>query len=98
MLVNQKIERIKFFNTGWWYSITDLLKMSELFGDKFLLRFAIVNEFANNPERDNVIYNLFSSENVIGFDEIWNMIKDISPEYFTNFYKQKMETEKAGKY
>ena len=33
MLVNQKIERIKFFNTGWWYSITDLLKMSELFGD-----------------------------------------------------------------
>ncbi len=94
MLVNQKIERIKFFNRGWWYSITDLLKMSELFGDRFLLRFAIVNEFASNPERDNVIYNLFSSENVIGFDEIWNMIKDISPGYFTNFYKQKMETEK----
>lgn len=94
MLVNQKIERIKFFNTGWWYSITDLLKMSELFGDRFLLRFAIVNEFANNPERQNVIYTLFSSENVIGFDEIWNMIKDISPEYFTNFYKQKVETEK----
>ena len=94
MLVNQKIERIKFFNSGWWYSVTDLLKMSELFGDKFLLRFAIVNEFANNPERQNVIYTLFSSENVIGFDEIWNMIKDISPEYFTNFYKQKMETEK----
>ena len=94
MLVNQKIERIKFFNSGWWYSVTDLLKISELFGDKFLLRFAIVNEFANNPERQNVIYTLFSSENVIGFDEIWNMIKDISPEYFTGFYKQKMENEK----
>jgi len=94
MLVNQKIERIKFFNTGWWYSVTDLLQMSQLFGDRFLLRFAIVNEFANNPERQNVIYTLFSSENVIGFDEIWNMIKDISPEYFTKFYKQKMETEK----
>ncbi|HEY8690399.1 MAG TPA: hypothetical protein VIM07_14275 [Chitinophagaceae bacterium] len=94
MLVNQKIECIKFFNTGWWYSVTDLLKMSQLFGDRFLLRFAIVNEFANNPERQNVIYTLFSSENVIGFDEIWNMIKDISPEYFTKFYKQKMETEK----
>ena len=94
MLVNQKIERIKFFNPGWWYSVTDLLKMSELYGDKFLLRFAIVNEFANNPERQNVIYTLFSSENVIGFDEIWNMIKDISPEYFTSFYKQKIENEK----
>jgi hypothetical protein len=94
MLVNQKIERIKFFNKGWWYSINDLVKMSELFGERFLLRFAIVNEFANNPERQNVIYTLFSSENVIGFDEIWNMLKDISPEYFRNFYKQKMETEK----
>ena len=94
MLVNQKIERLKFFNTGWWYSITDLLKMSELFGERFLLRFAIVNEFANNPERQNVIYTLFSSENVIGFDEIWNILKDISPEYFMNFYRQKMETEK----
>lgn len=93
MLVNQKIERIKFFNSGWWYSITDLIKMSELFGEKFLLRFAIVNEFANNPERQNVIYTLFSSENVIGFDEIWNMIQDISPEYFADLYKQKMETE-----
>lgn len=94
MLVNRKIERIKFFNTGWWYSIPDLLKMSEVFGDRFLLRFAIVNQFSNNPERQNVIYTLFSSENVIGFDEIWNMLKDISPEYFTRFYKQKMEIEK----
>jgi hypothetical protein len=31
---------------------------------------------------------------VIGFDEIWNMIKDISPEYFVKLYQQKMETER----
>ena len=94
MLVTRKIQRIKFFNSGWWYSIPDLLEMSRLSGESFLLRFAIVNQFANNPERQNVIYTLFSSENVIGFDEIWNMLKDISPEYFRNFYKQKMESEK----
>jgi hypothetical protein len=94
MLVNQKLERIKFFNPGWWYSIPDLLEMSKLIGSRFFLRFAIVNQFAGNPERQNVIYTLFSSENVIGFDEIWNMIKDISPGYFTRLYKEKMETEK----
>ena len=94
MLVNQKIERIKFFNSGWWYSVTDLSRISELIGEKLLLRFAIVNEFASNPERQNVIYVLFSSENVIGFDEIWNMIKDISPEFFARLYHQKMEDEK----
>lgn len=94
LLVNQKIERLKFFNSGWWYSISDLLTMSALAGERFLLQFAIVNEFANNPERQNVIYSLFSSENVIGFDEVWNVIKDISPEYFTGFFKQQMELEK----
>lgn len=94
MLANKKIERIKFFNPGWWYSITDLLEMSRLFGEIFLLRFAIVNQFVNNPERQNVIYTLFSSENVIGFDEIWNLLKDISPAYFRDFYKQRMEAEK----
>lgn len=94
MLVNRKIEKIKFFNPGWWYSPTDLVKMSELFGEQFLLKFGIVNEFVNNPERQNVIYTLFSSENVIGFDEVWNLLKDISPAYFRDFYKQKAETEK----
>lgn len=93
LLVNQKIAQLKFFNTGWWYSIKDLLRMSELFGERLLLRYAIVNEFANNPERQNVIYTLFSSENVIGFDEIWNMIRDISPRYFANLYKNKTERE-----
>src|SRR5205823_3847038 len=62
MLVNQEIERIKFFNPGWWYSLNALSKLSELVGERFLLRFAIVNQFANNPERQNVIYTLFSSE------------------------------------
>lgn len=94
MLVNQKIERVKFFNSGWWYSLKDLGRISELMGEKFLLRFAIVTQFQNNPERQGVIYTLFSSENVIGFDEIYNMIKDISPVYFTNLYHKKMDEEK----
>ncbi|MBA2250263.1 MAG: hypothetical protein H0W12_08730 [Chitinophagaceae bacterium] len=94
LVIERKMQSIQFFNSGWWYSIKDLGAMTELLGQKFLLRFAIVNEFANNPERQNVIYTLFSSENVIGFDEIWNLIKDISPEYFKTFYQQKMQQEK----
>ena len=94
MLVNQEIARIKFYNKNWWYTITDLLSITQLIGERFLLQFAIVNEFVNNPEREGVVYNLFSSENVIGFDEIFNMIRDISPSYFTSLYQQKMIDEK----
>ena len=94
LLVKNKIERIKFLNKGWWYSLSDLSAISALTGEQFLLKFALVNELAGNPERQQVIYNLFTSENVIGFDEILNVMKNISPQYFAEVYKQKIETEK----
>ncbi|MEP6951002.1 MAG: hypothetical protein ABI863_17070 [Ginsengibacter sp.] len=94
MLAKNKIERIKFLNKGWWYSLSDLSAISALTGQEFLLKFALVNELAGNPERRQVVYNLFTSENVIGFDEILNMMKNISPQYFATVYKQKAEGEK----
>jgi hypothetical protein len=37
---------------------------------------------------------LFTSENVIGFDEILNLMKNISPQYFATVYKEKAGNEK----
>ena len=75
LLAKNKIERIKFQNKGWWYSFGDLSSIAALTGEAFLLKFALVNEIAENPERQQVVYNLFTSENVIGFDEILNLMK-----------------------
>jgi hypothetical protein len=94
LFAKNKIERIKFLNKGWWYSLSDLSAISALTGEQFLLKFALVNELAGNPERQQVIYNLFTSENVIGFDEILSLLKNISPQYFAEVYKQKIESEK----
>lgn len=94
MLATNKIQRIKFLNSGWWYSLNDLSEISALKSEQFLLKFALVNELAGNPERELTIYNLFSSENVVGFDEILNLMKNISPQFFADIYKQKIQTEK----
>jgi hypothetical protein len=94
LLSKNKIERIKFLNKGWWYSLSNLSAISALSGEQFLLKFALVNELASNPEREQVIYNIFASENVIGFDEILNLMKNISPQYFSEVYKQKVQNEK----
>jgi hypothetical protein len=94
MLAQNKIARIKFRNKGWWYSLSDLSEIGALSSEQFLLKFALVNELAGNPEREQVIYNIFTSENVVGFDEILNMMKNISPQYFAEVYKQKESTEK----
>lgn len=94
LLAKNKIQRVKFLNSGWWYSLSDLSAISALSGEEFLLKFALVNELSGNPEREQVIYNIFTSENVIGFDEILTMMKNISPTYFADIYKQKQITEK----
>ena len=94
MLAQNKIARIKFRNKGWWYSLSDLSEIGALSSEQFLLKFALVNELAGNPEREQVIYNIFTSENVVGFDEILTIMKNISPQYFAEVYKQKEVTEK----
>ena len=94
LLAKSKIARLKFLNSGWWYSLKDLSAIGALSGQQFLLKFALVNELASNPEREQVVYNIFTSENVIGFDEILNMMKNISPQFFAEVYKQKVQTEK----
>jgi len=94
MLATRKIEQIKFLNSGWWYSLKDLSAVASLKGEQFLLQFALVNELAGDPEREITVYNIFSSENVIGFDEILGLMKNISPQFFAAIYKQKMATEK----
>ncbi|CAN5211729.1 hypothetical protein BH09BAC2_BH09BAC2_09410 [soil metagenome] len=94
MLIKQKILTTKFLNSGWWYTPADLFSIAALTGEQFLLRYAVVSELVSNPERQNVIYNLFTSENVISFDEAWNVLKDISPAYFRDLYEQKAATEK----
>jgi len=94
MLATNKIERIKFLNSGWWYSLKDLSQITAIKGEQFLLKFALVNQLSGNPERELTIYNLFSSENVIGFDEILTMMKNISPHYFSEVYRQKIQTER----
>ncbi len=49
---------------------------------------------AENPERDQVIYSLFSPENLITFDEVWSVMEGFGNEYFIKMYKNKLNTDK----
>jgi len=49
---------------------------------------------AENPERDQVIYSLFSPENLVTFDEVWSVMEGFGNEYFIKMYKNRLETDK----
>ncbi|MCX8490054.1 MAG: tetratricopeptide repeat protein [Cyclobacteriaceae bacterium] len=49
---------------------------------------------AENPEREQVLYSVFSPENLIAFDEVWSVIEGLGNEYFINSYKNRLATDK----
>lgn len=93
-LINKKEAFIKFTNKGWWYSPSALFKLLSLRFEKMLLQYTIVNQLAQNPERERLVYELFCSESTTTFDDAWYLLKDLSKTYFIKKYKEFQQTDK----
>jgi hypothetical protein len=49
---------------------------------------------AENPEREQVLYTLFSPENLMSFDEVLSVTEGFGNEYFIDIYKHLLQTDK----
>lgn len=83
----------QFEHKNWWYNPVVLGKMAKLSTDKYLQQFLIINQFAQNPERDRVIYKLFSTESTVSWEEIWLLIRDFSTGFFLQKFQQELNTD-----
>ena len=88
-----RIQKIKFENSGWWYSPTSISLLAKENSEKYLLQYLIVNQFALNPERDMVIYKLFSTESTVSWDEIWFLMRDFSTKFFYEKFAKEVKTD-----
>lgn len=86
-LIDKKMSLVKFFDSGWWYSISSLFDMTTLKLEKLMLEYALVNAMVNNPERDKLVYELFCSESTVSFDESMYLLKDFCLPYFEKKYR-----------
>ena len=84
---------VKFENTGWWYSPSDLCKVASLKIQKMLIQYVLINQLSANPERERTVYDLFCGESTTSFDENYYLIKDFSPSYFTKKYENYQKTD-----
>ncbi len=57
-------------------------------------KMVLASLIAENPEREQVIYSIFSPENLVSFDEVWSAIDGFGNEYFIDIYKKKLESDK----
>lgn len=91
--INAELEKQKFENSNWWYNPKAWAKMSKAASDKYTQQFLIINQFAQNPERDRVIYKLFSTESTVSWDEVWFLIRDFSTRYFITRFEKELQTD-----
>jgi hypothetical protein len=94
MIKIKEIERLKFLDKHWYFSPNTLGLIAQKTIEKYGLQFLIINQFATNPERDNVIYKIFSTESTISFDEVWALIDGFSTNYFLDRFRKNIDTEK----
>ncbi|GAB4143631.1 MAG: hypothetical protein Fur0041_18700 [Bacteroidia bacterium] len=85
-----------FEHRSWlsWLNPLNWLEYIRLSYEVQQYKMILATQLAANPERAVVIYTLFSSENLMGFDEVWNMIDGFSDEYFIKLFRKLAETDK----
>lgn len=88
-----KLQALKFEHKNWWYNFTALGQMAQLSAEKYMQQFLIINQFAQNPERDRVIYKLFSTESTVSWDEVWYLIRDFSTSFFVKKFQKELNTD-----
>ncbi|HLO70682.1 MAG TPA: hypothetical protein VK167_07430 [Flavipsychrobacter sp.] len=88
-----ELEHQKFENSNWWYNPSVLTNMAKLLSEKYVQQYLIINQFAMNPERDKVVYKLFSTESTVSWDEIWYLIKDFSTKFFLKRFEKEAQTD-----
>jgi hypothetical protein len=89
----QQIEAQKFEHKNWWYNPSVLGRVAQLTGEKYMQQFLIINQFSQNPERDRVIYKLFSTESTVTWDEIWYLIRDFSTGFFLERFQKELSKD-----
>ncbi len=82
MTKDARYEMQRFEHRNWWYNPAVLWNMSTARGDRYLQQFLIINQFSQNPERDRVIYKIFSTESTVSWDEVYYLIHDLGPKFF----------------
>jgi hypothetical protein len=91
-----EIKTIKYLNKNWWRQFNLIGKIIALTIEKYTIQYFLINQFANNPERDNVVYKIFSTESTISFDEVWYLIKDFSTHFFIKKFEAQLLDDKRS--
>ncbi|CAN5472906.1 hypothetical protein BH09BAC3_BH09BAC3_34270 [soil metagenome] len=88
-----------FENDQWWFWLNPVnwYKSISFALEIHHYKMVLASLIAENPEREQVIYTIFSPENLISFDEVASALDGFGNEYFIGVYNKLLETDKRPK-
>lgn len=92
----QQAEAEYYFENDQWYfwmNPYNWYKWTEFRVRQHHLRLVLVSLVASNPERAAVLYPVFSSENVMCWDENFRLLDGFSNDYFIRYYEELLEKD-----
>ena len=93
-------EKEFYFENDQWYFWLNPVNWFECLNYSFQVheyKLILAQLVAQDPERGQVIYTIFSSENLINFDEVWSVIDGFGNDFFIKIYKKLEATDKRPK-
>ncbi|HEU4718847.1 MAG TPA: hypothetical protein VFU15_13480, partial [Bacteroidia bacterium] len=85
-----------FENSAWWSWMNPAawLRYSRYRFEQHNEKMILAQLAADDPERQQVIYPLFSSENLISFDEVNELVEGFGNQYFIKIYTRMLANDK----
>lgn len=77
----------------WWIKPDKLWHSITWYWKRYQEKLRWIDLLKNNPERQQVIYNLFSTESTISFDEVISCVDGMSPKFFGTLFSNKIKTD-----
>ncbi len=86
----------QFSDKNWWYKPTKLFSIARVWFKSLIQKYKIITLLKNNPEREQVIYKLFSTESTVSWDEILRSIDGFSNNYFLDYFKKQEQKDERN--
>lgn len=97
----KSMNELKFRDQDYWYKPAKLYELSKHHFKQENAHLLLTSELSADPERFESYYKLFSTDNTMFFDELWELIKYFNPDYFIDIFKKnknKDERDRIQKY
>ncbi len=97
----KSMNELKFRDQDYWYKPAKLYELSKHHFKQENAHLLLTSELSADPERFESYYKLFSTDNTMFFDELWELIKYFNPDYFIDIFqknKNKDERDRIQKY